>query len=63
MLVYLRIEIVDGCKSMTAYHTIEESPSYVWRYSNYYEGLNYFRTYMQKARFQKGAGSITLGII
>jgi hypothetical protein len=63
MLVYLRIEVIDRCTSYTAYHVIEDSPSYVWRYTSYSEGFNYFRTHIHRGMIQKGVGSLSLILI
>lgn len=51
MIVYLRIDLLENCEKITAYHRVENSPSYVWRYTNYQEGTNYFRTHVYRTQF------------
>lgn len=62
MLVYLRIEVVDRCRIYTAYNYVSVSPSYVWRYSNYQEGMNYLRTNVHRSLMRNPGDTYGLGI-
>lgn len=63
MLVYLRIDVYDNLRSYTAFYGIVDSPAYLWRYTNYAEGKNYFRTYAHRSHIQVGHGGLSLGIL
>lgn len=63
MLVYLRIDVVDGLVPYTAYHSIVDSPVYLWRYTNYAEGVNFFRTYVHRSMTQQSLTSMNLGVL
>jgi hypothetical protein len=63
MLVYLRVDMVDGCKAYTAYHSVSMAPSYIWRYTNYAEGVNFYRTYVHRNLIYNSRISMSLGII
>lgn len=63
MLVYLRIDIVDGLIPVTAYNSIVDSPVYLWRYNNYAEGINFFRTYVHRSRVRQSLVSYNLGVL
>lgn len=63
MLVYLRIDIVDGLVPETAYYSMVDSPVYLWRYSNYAEGVNFFRTYVHRSLVRQSLVSYNLGVL
>jgi hypothetical protein len=62
MLVYLRVDMVDDCQSSTAYNSVSMTPSYVWRYTNYAEGVNFFRTYVRRGLVYTNGISMSLGV-
>lgn len=62
MLVYLRIDVLDMCDRYTAFHRIEDSPSYIWRHSNYQEGMNYLRTHVYRSLLKNSGPSMGLAV-
>jgi hypothetical protein len=62
MLVYLRVDMVDGALTKAAYNSISMTPSYVWRYTNYAEGVNFFRTYIHRGLMYTNGISMSLGV-
>ena len=62
MLVYLRIDVTDNCNVYTAYNYLSISPSYVWRYTNYQEGMNYLRTNVHRSLFRNSGDIYGLGV-
>lgn len=63
MLVYLRVDILDGCRTQRAFHTVTITPEYVWRYANYDEGVNFFRNYVHRYLMYNSGNRLTLGIL
>ena len=63
MLVYLRIQMLDNCRTYTAYNVLADSPSYIWRYTNYAEGKNFLRTHMHRGLMYGNGDSLSLGIL
>lgn len=63
MLVYLRVDMVDECSTQIAYNSISMTPSYVWRYTNYAEGVNFFRTYVHRSLLYTNGVSMSLGVL
>lgn len=63
MLVYLRIDVVDGLVPYTAYYSVVDSPVYLWRYTNYAEGVNFFRTYVHRGVIRQSMIGLNLGVL
>ena len=62
MLVYLRVDMIDDCNSYIAYSSVSMTPSYVWRYTNYAEGVNFLRTYVHRGLMYTNGISMSLGV-
>lgn len=62
MVVYLTVDLIDGCVAYRAYHTVALTPEYVWRYDNYDEGANFFRTYAYRTFMYTSGPRMTLGV-
>ena len=62
MLVYLRVDMVDDLRPYIAYNTVSMAPSYVWRYTNYAEGVNFIRTYVHRGMMYSNGVSLSLGV-
>lgn len=63
MLVYLRVDMIDSHKSYVAYNSVSMTPSYVWRYTNYAEGINFMRTYIHRSMLYNNSASMNLCIL